>query len=90
MAAPIISSIDVVPGTIAPGGSAVVTINATDPDGRSINLTGIATDSGGLPTSQIAILTIQDLLTYGLIADDPTAVIVQRPATPNVFDVSVP
>ncbi len=90
MAAPIITSIDVVPGTISPGGSAVVTINASDPDARVINLTGVATDSGGTPTNQLAILTIQDLLTYVLTADDPAAVIVQRPATPHVFDVTVP
>ncbi len=91
MAPPIISSIIVEPGVIPPGGLSVVTINASDPDAAVGRLTGNVMDSHGSVTEAVAVLTIQDPLTYELVDSDGVGfVITPRSGQPHVFDVVAP
>ena len=91
MAAPVISSITVVPDPVLPGGTTVVTINATDPDSTAVTLVGTATDAAGAATPQNVVITIQDVLTYALTGAPVGWTVTQRGA-PNthIFDVTVP
>ena len=91
MANPIINSIVAIPAVIAPGGSSVVTINASDPDSRSGVLTGTVKDRQGNVTQATSLLTIADLLGYTLEDTDGVGfTIVERPGQPGVFDVTAP
>lgn len=91
MAPPVINSIVAVPAVIAPGGTSVVTIIASDPDAAVGSLTVTVTDSQGNIVTAAAVLTIQDPLTYMLEDTDGVGfVIVQRPGQPGVFDVTAP
>ncbi len=91
MAIPIIDNIQVVPSVIAPGETAVLTITAHDPDSQVGLLTGTVTDlAGNVKAAQVS-LTVQDILSYALEDTDGVGfTIIQRPAEPNVFDITAP
>ena len=83
MAAPIIDSVDVAPRTVMPGGQAVITILAHDPDAATANLTGVVTDSAGNTAVFSDVVLIADALTYAVSVDVGT--VVQDPMQANVW-----
>lgn len=91
MAPPIINSVVAMPKEIRPGRVSVVTVVASDPDARATSLAVTVTDSQGNSVTGVAVLTVQDPLTYELVDTDGVGFsIVQRPGQPGVFDVTAP
>ena len=91
MAEPIIDNITVVPSVISPGGKAVLTIMAHDPDDVAASLKVAVTDSEGNEVFKFAPLPVKDDLSYAVEDTDGVGfTIVQRPAEPNVFDITAP
>lgn len=90
MAAPVIRSVTATSTTLQPGQSTVVTIDAFDPDARTIVLTASATDSqSNTTTNNTTTITIGDPLTFALTSDDPSVTITPDPTNPNKFTVQV-
>ncbi|MFI7072037.1 hypothetical protein [Micromonospora sediminicola] len=89
MAAPSIRSITAAKTTLQPGESTVVTIDAFDPDARTITLNGRVTDAGGHVSTVTTQLTVGDPITFELTTDDETVAVVADPANPGRFTVTV-
>lgn len=87
---PVIRSVTVTPNTVQPGGTATVTIDAYDPDSRSVTFEGSVTDSNGNVTHASTTLTVGDPLTYSLTCGDPSVGITQDPTLKNTFHITVP
>lgn len=88
---PIIDSVQVAPGTVAPGGLFTVTVVARDPDTKSYTLTGNAIDSQGGKTAFSGQVNVSDPLTFELTdASGAGFVITPRAAQPGVFDCKAP
>lgn len=82
MAAPVISSITVAPDPVPTGQTATITIEASDPDARTVTFTAVVTDSAGNQTSGQGTFTTSDPLTYSVTVDSGT---ITPTAEPNVF-----
>ncbi len=90
MAAPIITSITVVPNPVLPGGTTVVTYDATDPDNVTVQFPGGVSDaSGGLTPATVSI-TVQDILTYILGPVTGWTVVQRMAPNDHIFDVTAP
>lgn len=90
MSKPVIRGVTVDPRTVAPGGQATVTIDAFDPDSRTVTCSAEVTDSAGNTATATTNLTVGDPLTYSLTTDDPgIESITQDPQQPNLFHVAV-
>ncbi|MEU8371236.1 hypothetical protein [Micromonospora tulbaghiae] len=89
MAAPSIRSITAAKSTLQPGESTVVTIDAFDPDARTITLNGRVVDGDGNVSTVTTQLTVGDPITFELTSNDQTVAIVADPANPGRFSVTV-
>lgn len=87
MAAPIITSATLDKTTIKPGGSAVLTVVATDPDNRVITFGITATDGTGTSVPATATLTVGDPVTISVTCADPKVII--TPAGGGKFSIAV-
>lgn len=92
MAAPVLQPPVVVPsGPVAPGGSFVVTLTATDPDNKSTVFTGTVTDAAGNNAQATFTMTVGDPLTYTLTQPAGAGfTITPRAGSPGVFDCKAP
>ena len=89
MAFPVINSIVVSPSQVNPGGSFVVTINASDPDAATYTFQGKAKDSSGNESVASAVVVVSDPLTFDLVLPAGFSKTV-RAGQPNVFDCVAP
>ncbi|MEU1810936.1 IPT/TIG domain-containing protein [Micromonospora aurantiaca (nom. illeg.)] len=89
MAAPVIRSITASKTTLTPGESTTVTVDAFDPDARTITLSGRVVDAGGNVSSVTTELTVGDPITYELTSSDESVTVVADPANPGRFTVTV-
>ncbi len=89
MATPVIRSVTTTPGTVQPGQSAQVVVDAFDPDAREVVMTAKVTDSGGNVATAVTKLTVGDPITYELTTDDPNVTITPDPSAPGRFTVTV-
>ncbi|MEU4367567.1 hypothetical protein [Micromonospora chersina] len=89
MAAPVIRSITATKTTLTPGESTAVTIDAFDPDARTVTLSGRVVDAGGHVSTVTTELTVGDPITYELTSSDPSVTVTQDPANPGKFTVTV-
>ncbi|WP_422744339.1 hypothetical protein ACN27B_08685 [Micromonospora sp. WMMD754] len=89
MAAPIIRSITAAKSTLQPGESTLVTVDAFDPDARTVTLSGAVTDAGGTVSTVSTTLTVGDPISYELTSSDPAVTIVADPQMPGRFTVTV-
>lgn len=89
MATPIIRSITVDSPDVQPGQSTAVTIDAFDPDARTITLAGTVRDAAGTESTVTTTLRVGDPLTYSLTADNPAVTVIADPQVPGKFLVTV-
>ena len=89
MAAPVIRSITATRSTLTPGESTTVTVDAFDPDARTVTLSGRVVDAGGHVSTVSTELTVGDPISYELTSTDPTVTVVADPANPSKFTVTV-
>ena len=71
MAAPVITSATLDKTTVPPGGSAVLTVVATDPDNRVVSLNIKGSDTLGAVVTGVVALTIGDPVTVTIACADP-------------------
>jgi len=93
MADPIIDSIDVNPApplTVAPGGTAVVTINAHHPSDGPVTVEAKVTESGGSFVVGTGTFDVHNPLTYELTAPAGYSVVQHAVPDEHIFDVTVP
>ena len=87
MAAPVIESFTA-PADAVHGTPFAVTVTATDPSTKTVNLTATVTNAAGEATAaQAAVQVSGGALAYTLVADDPTVTITPG-ATPGEFTVT--
>lgn len=90
MGAPVIQTNDLTPGTVNPGGQAVWTTRAIDPDARTANLSRTVEDLGGQEVTFTKTITISDPLTYGPpTTPDPGITLTVDPTDETIVHVSV-
>lgn len=87
---PVIRTLTVSPSTIKPGETATVTVDAFDPDSRTVTATAEVADAAGNIATATTLLTVGDPLEFQLATDDPTVTVVADPQRPGVFHLSVP
>lgn len=87
---PVIRTLTITPATVQPGQSATVTVDAIDPDAKTVTATAKVSDAAGNEATATTILTVGDPLTYDVKTDDPTVVVVPDPQKPGVFHLTVP
>ncbi|MFI5833225.1 hypothetical protein ACIA5A_06060 [Micromonospora sp. NPDC051300] len=89
MANPVIRSITATKTTLQPGESTQVTVDAFDPDARTVTLAGRVTDTGGSVSTVTTTLTVGDPILIELTSTDPTVTVTPDPAAPGRFTVTV-
>jgi hypothetical protein len=82
MATPVINSITVVPDPVPTGQTATITIDASDPDARTVMFDVTVTDSAGNTATGQITGSVTDPLSYAVTADSGT---VTATGQPNVF-----
>jgi hypothetical protein len=87
---PVIRTVTVTPSTIKPGETATVTVDAFDPDSRTVTATAEVADAAGNIATATTLLTVGDPLAFKLTADDSKVTVVADPQKPGVFHVTVP
>lgn len=86
MAAPIIQPLVFNPAIGTPGQPTRVTVLATDPDTKILQVTVRVTDESGLFSERTDPHSVQGTLDYGpMTTDDPAATVTQDLAVPNEF-----
>lgn len=90
MANPIIDSISIVPPTLSPGQTAIITILAHDPDSTTIPLLVSVSDLAGHSVTAAVSLPIGDPLTYSVTIQSGGGTISRDPTRPNVFLYTAP
>jgi hypothetical protein len=90
VAAPIIRSATLDRAEIEPGGTAVLTVDAIDPDAREIVLSATATDSGSHTSAVTETrLIVGDPITYDVTSNDAGVTVTPVPGRPGQFTISV-
>lgn len=89
MASPVIDNVSASPGTVAPGGSFVVTVVAHDADEQTYTGVTEATDQAGNKTQASYVVKVADPLTFKNTL--PSGFVsVPRAGQPGVFDCIAP
>lgn len=89
MATPVIDSATIDPQTVAPGGTATLTVTAHDPDQRDITLTVTAADQAGTTAIGTLTLHVSDPVTVTATCDDASVTVTPVAGKPGVFTVAV-
>lgn len=88
MASPVIRSVTPSATTVEPGGQFTVTVDAYDPDARTLTFTASTTDTQGGTATATTIVVVGDPLTFELACDDASVTVTQDPQAPGVFVVT--